>query len=470
MTVPRCKHFDICGSAAYQRVGDDDFCALHVPPKAQKANASLRPAFEQYVQRGGCDFRWMYLPATAGVSFERQTFAQHVDFTGASIQSVGLANSRLLGGLTVDTDANTVDLFQAVVEGPVLVKTPRPISVRLARGEFGERVEVQAGGMLSLDISYATIAGFASFVAPRMEGLNAAAVVCKAGLKLEGLIAGWSLADITVHRLFDLRSCIFAGGIVSLDSLTGDADLDLRGAAFSAAFSLRTSAIRRLYIARTRFGGECDVRAPLGGRPIAVIAEDTRPTFLSETRLTNVDLAACLIVGNPIGRLHLSDAIWPTWQRRRVLYDEIKLRRHADAAPLRSVEEAYQALKKMYQDKGDHSHAGDFHYGEMEMRRHDRSNWRSLACWEFPYWFLSGYGTRPAWSLAWLCFLTFVSACFYYWLGDHSFGEALRFSVAVATLQKRDDPSGGWVKVLQMIASAVVLALFILAVRMRVKR
>lgn len=62
----------------------------------------------------------------------------------------------------------------------------------------------------------------------------------------------------------------------------------------------------------------------------------------------------------------------------------------------------YRSLRKALEDGKDDPGAGDFYYGEMEMRRADRGRpWaeRSLLA---VYWALSGYGLRASRSLAWL--------------------------------------------------------------------
>ena len=86
---------------------------------------------------------------------------------------------------------------------------------------------------------------------------------------------------------------------------------------------------------------------------------------------------------------------------------------------------------------------------------------------------LGGYGTRRDWALGWLCLLTVVCGLLYLWTDPtQSISDAIRYSLAVTTLQKRDDPSdlGGWIKVFQTVVGAVLVALFVLAVRMRLKR
>ncbi|MFD7462804.1 MULTISPECIES: pentapeptide repeat-containing protein [unclassified Streptomyces] len=63
----------------------------------------------------------------------------------------------------------------------------------------------------------------------------------------------------------------------------------------------------------------------------------------------------------------------------------------------------YRQLRKSFEDNKDEPGAADFYYGEMEMRRHDRSRSspaeRGLL---HAYWVLSGYGLRASRALAWL--------------------------------------------------------------------
>ncbi|MDX3855624.1 pentapeptide repeat-containing protein [Streptomyces sp. AK02-01A] len=63
----------------------------------------------------------------------------------------------------------------------------------------------------------------------------------------------------------------------------------------------------------------------------------------------------------------------------------------------------YRALRKAFEDGKNEPGAADFYYGEMEMRRHDRTGTnraeRSLL---HGYWMLSGYGLRASRALGWL--------------------------------------------------------------------
>lgn len=63
----------------------------------------------------------------------------------------------------------------------------------------------------------------------------------------------------------------------------------------------------------------------------------------------------------------------------------------------------YRALRKAFEDSKNEPGAADFYYGEMEMRRHDRTTTsRAERGLLHAYWILSGYGLRALRALGWL--------------------------------------------------------------------
>ncbi|KWT63934.1 hypothetical protein ADL21_00015 [Streptomyces albus subsp. albus] len=63
----------------------------------------------------------------------------------------------------------------------------------------------------------------------------------------------------------------------------------------------------------------------------------------------------------------------------------------------------YRALRKAFEDSKNEPGAADFYYGEMEMRRHDRTGTiRAERGLLYGYWLLSGYGLRASRALGWL--------------------------------------------------------------------
>ncbi|WP_436849448.1 pentapeptide repeat-containing protein [Streptomyces massasporeus] len=63
----------------------------------------------------------------------------------------------------------------------------------------------------------------------------------------------------------------------------------------------------------------------------------------------------------------------------------------------------YRALRKAFEDSKNEPGAADFYYGEMEMRRHNRTGTtRAERGLLHGYWLLSGYGLRASRALGWL--------------------------------------------------------------------
>jgi hypothetical protein len=152
--------------------------------------------------------------------------------------------------------------------------------------------------------------------------------------------------------------------------------------------------------------------------------------------LTHVDLRACRFFGAhnldqlslqgrvqlaaPPKRLHLGRALPPAWwwTSRQAIAEEHRWRwarpkcrgwyprecrtttgERPQALEARDLAKLYRALRKGREDRSDEPGAADFYYGEMEMRRHDRTTpWpERLILWF--YWLLSGYALRTTRAL-----------------------------------------------------------------------
>lgn len=138
----------------------------------------------------------------------------------------------------------------------------------------------------------------------------------------------------------------------------------------------------------------------------------------------------CTFAPAPTG-LHRRHLIWPyRWTRRRTLAEEHHWRAQTAGQPAlapgqtpsprdwrtgphhpdpdltpdpEDVATLYRQLRKAFEDGKNEPGASDFYYGEMEMRRHDRTDTppgeRALLR---GYWLLSGYGLRASRALGWL--------------------------------------------------------------------
>ncbi|MET7718663.1 hypothetical protein [Streptomyces sp. NPDC005407] len=185
----------------------------------------------------------------------------------------------------------------------------------------------------------------------------------------------------------------------------------------------------------------------LAGSKNGVRVVSVRGADAAHLVLTDTDLSECLFSGAfhldqlrlegrtdfaqpPVG-IHLTPPLAPTgWTRRRTLAEEHHWRALAADQPAlpagqqpsprawkpgphhpvpgrtpdpEEVAALYRQLRKAFEDGKNEPGAADFYYGEMEMRRHDRTGTppgeRGLL---WGYWLLSGYGLRASRALVWL--------------------------------------------------------------------
>jgi uncharacterized protein YjbI with pentapeptide repeats len=206
-----------------------------------------------------------------------------------------------------------------------------------------------------------------------------------------------------------------------------------------------------------------------------------RGSDLRNLVLSNVDLRACRFAGahnldqlrleatidladRPSG-LRVGSALPPLWHwtRRRTLAEEHRWRRTRpkpagwyppacrmrDPAkpepPLRPADIAmlYRALRKGREDSKDEPGAADFYYGEMEMRRHDRTApWpERMVLWL--YWLVAGYGLRASRALGWLLGLLALATVLLATAGFAPAPAATPLTVAIigTPLQQRSQPT-----------------------------
>ncbi|MGW3820487.1 pentapeptide repeat-containing protein [Streptomyces sp. NPDC005046] len=149
--------------------------------------------------------------------------------------------------------------------------------------------------------------------------------------------------------------------------------------------------------------------------------------------LADLDLSGCLFAGTVhLDQVRLEGTCsfatvppgthWRRWPpvrftRRRTLAEEHHWRARQPAAVRgwnvavfgagnvgpAQLAPVYRALRKAFEDNKNEPGAADFYYGEMEMRRHDRTGTtRAERGLLHGYWMLSGYGLRASRALGWL--------------------------------------------------------------------
>jgi hypothetical protein len=204
------------------------------------------------------------------------------------------------------------------------------------------------------------------------------------------------------------------------------ADVDLRWCAFAGAHRLD----------QLRFAGRCPFDRP--------------PPGLRRTRRRTI----------------AEEAAWRGWSTDRPATWEI------EAADPERMANVYRSLRKAFEDSKNEAGAGDFYYGEMEMRRHSAETPRAERAILWVYWLLSGYGQRAARAVAALLVVIAVVGALLAGWGQPA-AEAARIAVGAVVLREPGaelTAAGQWTVMVARVLGPVLLALAVLAVRARVKR
>ena len=160
------------------------------------------------------------------------------------------------------------------------------------------------------------------------------------------------------------------------------------------------------------------------------------------------------------------------------------------------VEILYRQLKRNFEEQRDYARSGDFHFGEMEMKRKQLPRWRQYVSLIFLYKLVSGYGQK--WYQGLISFLVLVfifSSLNLFWIkpikeeGSQTcykkaqfcrnvdFGDSFLFTLRVMTLNKKffyeprkDVWLGGLIISIEYLIGPTVIALMVLAIRRQFRR
>jgi uncharacterized protein YjbI with pentapeptide repeats len=451
---------------------------------------SIRISFNAMLRRADATFvTWFSLSNTQESRFKRRASRSTPTFRTSEVTGSN-CKARFEQGLTVvDASVKAIDLTDTLVVGPVKV-TLEILSgaITLQGGRFD--------GPFAVDLKQgkAEIVGQALFQglmveAPRIANLNLSGAVVRGDCVLRGPIeqsavahrdAVFRFAGTRFEGDVDWRGCIWRGS-VDLSGASFASTLDCRGCFFFAELlidelehpptevRLDGATINNRAVLAARFG-EAPLRVTARKAPVLFSRETDRKTILK-----NVNLAECRLVGNHFDLLRLSAVEWHKPRGRAELYDEDCLRKKMGVSVcIPRLLESVQFLKERYKTAGDHARSGDFHFSEMELKRRTYGAFRRWLGLEALYGYLSGYGTNPRLSFLWLSLVTLVAAYGYWSLApDAGFWPALVYSIEVLTFQRSNPPADGIaraIRVAETVLGTVLIALSVLAVRMRLKR
>jgi hypothetical protein len=149
--------------------------------------------------------------------------------------------------------------------------------------------------------------------------------------------------------------------------------------------------------------------SPVFEKGVEVLWKDLTTESARHLTLRRVNLSHSLFDGMTLSHVQLNAPEWHEQDSRLMLWAEAKAREKEkwqtlSRGTLRDIEDQYTQLKNNLERQGNYLHAGDFHYGEQEVRREilirEPPWWRPIT--NLPISFLSilykwssGYGERP---------------------------------------------------------------------------
>ena len=215
--------------------------------------------------------------------------------------------------------------------------------------------------------------------------------------------------------------------------------------------------------------------------------------------MPDADLSKCQFLGTDLRKAQFIGASWPKthtsfpfYGKRSAVYDEIAPKDASSSWQIPHVESLYRELKQNYEDRRDFDRAGDFHFGEKEMRRSNKRETprqRRILLW-FYRW-ASAYGERSLPPFLWFVFLALLTTVAYLSSGVvgekcqnppcplhwsyANFWDVFLYSLRVMLLLRPAEfdcigPLGRFLNTVQSVLGPLLVGLFGLAVRQRLKR
>jgi uncharacterized protein YjbI with pentapeptide repeats len=202
----------------------------------------------------------------------------------------------------------------------------------------------------------------------------------------------------------------------------------------------------------------------------------------SSVRFSGVNLSRAMLADSAIAAAQFDDVEWDTrkmfatHRRRSAIWDEGAAREPQQFA---AVGRFYHDVRVSYERKNQSELAGDFYYGEIEMRRRSQP-WFirsiSLAAW-FKY--LSGYGENYVLSLIWLAVFVLLLCPGLYVAAGFARGDPVRsllHSLEVVTFLKEPNQATPEIVAVRVIEGfervlvALQLGLFLLGIKRKFMR
>jgi uncharacterized protein YjbI with pentapeptide repeats len=404
----QCKYYDVCGRDIE---GDaaDGLCILHSTDATKDADA-FAEALAKHRERNGDKFIAFVFPE--GVGCRTITFSEGADFSGATFtKDADFSGARFSEGANFSSARFSEG---ANFSGATFTKDADFTDATFSEGAYFLVAKFSEGA----NFSSARFTKDARFTGAKFsEGANFREATFSEG-------ADFSRATFT-------KDADFTGATFTKDADFTDATFSeganflvarfSEGADFSGArFSEGANFLGATFSGRTLFAGRSgNVQAK---HIFAGTAVDFRQVVINPPDVITflgADLTTCRFLDTDLRKVQLVDVEWPKKRGRVRVHDEIAPDATGDGRrrPWPQIERLYRELKQNYEDRRDYERAGDFHYGEKEMRRKNPGTAGGLRFFLTLYWLFSGYGERYLPPLLWAGLLFVGSTIGYMWWG-----------------------------------------------------
>jgi uncharacterized protein YjbI with pentapeptide repeats len=419
------------GDAEYEH-GDGQYCILHLPSddkkddfkKASRNKLLFNKALRNKLEQSDFNFRGTFFPSdtpqfkdfkfTADVHFIGATFCEKVDFSGAEFSKGADFEGATFSGTTEFSKAK--------------------FSGKLTNFQY-------ARFSILIDFHEAEFSGETYFSRVEFSGLS--------GLTNLNFLTNFSKAKFNGKIYFtDTEFSIktyFSGAEFSKEA-------SFRGATFSEMASFRGATFSEMvsfegatFSEMASFEGATfkeDARFyALKASPSTVLAF-SGATMEKPERFSfhTTSLRPSWFVDVDAQKFDFSDVEWfrlPNGDPL-VLEDEIKALQPLNVPPDQEKSLRKQSLRKLAkvcgklmhnaEENRDYPTANEMHYWSMEARREE--GWRMLGLTGTLYWMLSGYGARPARTVAWILMVWLVFSGLYWLAGFSSLGQSFIYSLS----------------------------------------
>jgi uncharacterized protein YjbI with pentapeptide repeats len=442
--MPECEHFEICGLDAEENT-EEDLCILH-SQNPEKNKEEFDEALAAHRKKHEHNFQHFVFPGHVDC-FKGATFAEWARFFHATFcQGADFSRTKFSEG---------ADFSRATFTGYAKF--------------FG------ATFTRNTKFSRATFTRWADF---RVARFNDRTSFARATFT-EGV--SFSDGEFMAHAAFSNAKFMTDASFVGAKFTEG---ADFSGTSFGNVAEF----VRARFLGRTRFLSRQEKvkHIPIFFGTLVNFREvDMAPDSVV---FQNADLRKCHFLGTDLRKAEFTSVKWPEIGGRFRVYDEDVELSDGETRPWPLIEQLYRQLKQNHEDRRDYKRAGDFHYGEEEMRRNSPETPRGLWFFLTLYWLVSGYGERCLRPLICAVGVVVLSTFLYLFWGLHpkeggsalvwtslcDWPQAAHYSFQVMTLLKPDDlvPVGyaKAVRTFETLAGPILLGLFTWTLKQRLLR